>query len=176
MAHLDGMWPYLLVVAGFTWCSMMDGALEQSARKEPSPGRGLAVVVNSGSTNTSGFRLRVERSGKTEMEVLRRRPRILPPGTPGGADAPIRTSGKILAELAERLYADLEAAWPLSALPEQHCFKSASFGSRLTIEYGGQSTPDLSCPGGVEDPKLRALVEDARQVVAANRGAEAAGK
>ena len=66
--------------------------------------------------------------------------------------------------LAKRLYSDLSAAKPISYLPNERCMKSASFGTKLTIEFGGQETPDLSCGGG-DDSKLQALVRDANEIV-----------
>jgi hypothetical protein len=52
--------------------------------------------------------------------------------------------------------------------------KSASFGTRLTIEFAGQRTPDLSC-GRMSDPIMRALAEDARDIIAAS-GVKREGK
>jgi hypothetical protein len=73
----------------------------------------------------------------------------------------------IPAALARRFYSDLNAAWPLSSLPPQHCLKSASFGTRLTIEFADQKTPDLSC-GNPTNPSMRALARDAREIVEAS--------
>jgi len=132
----------------------------QNAKPRPPRDRGFAAVVDSGSTNTSGFRILVEPSGRTQSIVV---PRI-PQGPP--VELPITTVGKIPSALARRLYADLEAAWPLSSLPPAHCLKSASFGTRLTIEFADQATPDLSC-GNITDPLVRALARDARKIAAA---------
>lgn len=115
-----------------------------------------AVIVNSGSTNTAGFKIAVERSGNAEYAAMPRRP--LP-------QAPEPSRRPVPNELAKRLYADLEAAKPLSSLPRPRCAKSASFGSRLTIEFGGSETPDLSCGDG-DNPKLRALIHDTNDILA----------
>ncbi|HWT81332.1 MAG TPA: hypothetical protein VN648_21270 [Candidatus Methylomirabilis sp.] len=130
--------------------------------------RGFAAIVDSGSTNTSGFRILVEPSGRTQSIVV---PRV-PQGPP--VELPITTIGRIPSALARRLYSDLDIAWPLSSLPPTHCLKSASFGTRLTIEFADQTTPDLSC-GNITDPSLRALARDAREIVAAP-GAKRAGR
>jgi len=123
--------------------------------------RGFAAIVDSGSTNTNGFRIVVEQSGRTQSTMAPRGPQG------SSAKTPAPTSGMISATLAKRLYSDLDVAWPLSSLPSQHCLKSASFGTRLTIEFDGQTTPDLSC-GRITDPKVSALARDAREIVAAS--------
>lgn len=128
---------------------------------QPERHQGYAAIVNSGSTNSNAFRMLVEPSGKTQSKVVHR-------GREGQtAESPAAAVGSIPAALAERLYSDLQAAWPLSSLPPQHCLRSASFGTRLTIEFDGQMTPDLSC-GRITDPKVRALAQDAREIVAAS--------
>jgi hypothetical protein len=66
--------------------------------------------------------------------------------------------------LTERLYLGVMAARPLSLLPPRHCAKSVSFGTRLTIRLEGDSSPDLSCGAG-GNPKLRALIRDADEIV-----------
>jgi hypothetical protein len=123
------------------------------------PPSDTAVIVNSGSTNRPGFRILVERSGNAEYTAA-----------PRGPSPPLLKqpeAGRRLApgELVRRLYSDLEAAAPLSSLPKPRCAKSASFGSRLTIEFGGFETPDLSC-GDADNPKLRALIRDANEISA----------
>jgi hypothetical protein len=117
-----------------------------------------AVIVNSGSTNTAGFRISVNPTGDAEYIVKPRRsgPKEEPP-------APVHQH--ISDALAKRLFSDLEAAQPFASLPQPHCAKSASFGTRLTIEFGDSETPDLSCGDG-GNTKLRALVEDAGEIAA----------
>ncbi len=66
--------------------------------------------------------------------------------------------------LVKRFYSDLGEAKPLSLLPKQRCMKSASFGTKLTIEWGAQETPDLSCGAG-DNAKLQALIRDANEIV-----------
>src|ERR1700722_7103619 len=99
--------------------------------------KNAAVIVNSGSTNTAGFRIVVERSGKASYTQMARRS-----GMPSGAQA-APASRAVPSELVKRFYDHLGAAKPLTALPNQGCMKSASFGTTLTIEFGGEKTPDL---------------------------------
>jgi hypothetical protein len=118
-----------------------------------------AVIVNSGSTNTAGFRISVNPSGDAEYTVTPRR------SGPKSGEKPAPATQHISDGLAKRLFSDLEAAQPLASLPQPRCAKSASFGTRLTIEFGDSETPDLSC-GDADNAKLRALIQDATEVVA----------
>jgi hypothetical protein len=118
-------------------------------------GSGAVTIADSGSTNRAGFRIVVERSGKAEMTVIPRRS--------GAAEQTVE--GKIAAAETERLFADVEAARPLSGLPKTHCMKSVSFGSTRTIEFEGARSPDLSCGDG-GNAALRDLIRDVREIVA----------
>jgi hypothetical protein len=153
-------------LAGFVACisaiCLTEGAAAQSSPQQKPRDRGLAAIVDSGSTNTNRFRILVDRSGKTQFVTV-------PHGRPiQPAEPPETAMGTIPAALASRLYADLDAAWPISSLPAPHCAKSASFGTTLTIEFDSQQTPDLNCGDG-KNPKLRALIEDAKQIVSASQ-------
>jgi hypothetical protein len=126
------------VVAGLLWIAAYSPYEQDSA-----------VIVNSGSTNISGFRIVVKRSGEAEYTDTR-----------SG-----KTGAHTISEAtARRFYEDLEAAKPFSSLPRPRCAKSASFGSVLTIEWGGERTPDLSCGDG-NDEKLRTLIKDTEGIV-----------
>jgi hypothetical protein len=126
-----------------------------------SPTADSAVIVNSGSTNRAGFRIVVERSGNAEYTAMPRgiNPQPAQPESAKAAHRPVADA------LVQRLYSDLEAAKPLASLPQPRCMKSASFGFRLTIEFGSLETPDLSCGDG-NSPKLSALIRDANEIVA----------
>lgn len=116
-----------------------------------------ATIVNSGSTNTPGFHIAVQPTGNAEYVSI-----------PRGANAnaePRKASRDVPADLKQRLFADLEAAKPLASLPAPHCMKSASFGYRLTIEFDGETTPDLSCGDGGNE-HLRALIADVKAMTA----------
>ena len=77
-----------------------------------------AVIVNSGSTNTAGFRIVVERSGDAEFTPAPRRS-----GPDSGAKAEPKHT-KVPDTLVHGLYSDLDAAKPLSSLPRPRCMKS----------------------------------------------------
>lgn len=116
-----------------------------------------AVIVDSGSTNTAGFRIVVERSGKAAYTESPRR---------GGAqgDKQPAVNRKISADLVRRLFADLEAGKPLGELSHRVCMKSASFGTTMKIAFSGQTTPDLNCRSGARE-KLLAIIDDVGQIV-----------
>lgn len=109
---------------------------------------GAAVILNTGSTNTAGYRIVVQRSGSAEYIAASRR------GTTTVSDA-----------LAAKFFSDLEAAGPLHNLVAVPCMKSVSFGTSLYVWWhrGGRS-PDLSCASG-ED--ARALQTDTAQIAQA---------
>lgn len=164
----DHRWLLIALVASIAASSNADGWAQDSKPRQPRD-RGLAAIVDSGSTNASGFRILVERSGKTQSIMVPRDP------GPQPVELPVTTFGTIPAALARRLYADLDAAWPISSLPKQYCPKSASFGTVLIIEFDYQKTPDLNCGGG-KNPKLQALVQDAQEIVSASRKQPTGGR
>lgn len=110
-------------------------------------------IVNSGSTNTAGYSIVVEKSGRADYTSRPRR---------GQAAEKIRK--EIPKTLAERLFRDVEAARPLADLPVRHCAKSVSFGTRTMVVSGDEESPDLSC--GSDDRRAQALAADVREVVA----------
>ncbi len=118
------------------------------------------MIVDSGSTNTAGFRLTVDRSGKAEYAVTARRPHASLEVQPQPKNQRLPSS------LVKRFYSDLEAASPFSAMPSGRCMKSASFGTTRTIEFEGRTTPDLSC-GDRGNARLRSLIQDVNDIVEA---------
>ena len=142
---------------GFSAASLV----AQSSKNRAPRDRGFAAIVDSGSTNSNGLRIVVEPSGRAQSTVALHGPKALT------GESLTAKAGAIPEALARRFYSDLDAAWPLSSLPPQHCLKSASFGTRLTIELAGQTTPDLNC-GHTTDPNVRALARDARDIIAAS--------
>jgi hypothetical protein len=132
-------------------------AQQGAAASDPAPGpkptggmimQNAIVIVNSGSTNTIGYRIIV--------------------GADGSASH-VSGDGSGHAMLSDELYArlksDVAAAGPLSQMPMAvGCVKSASFGTTTTIAMGGETSPDLSCAGSEASKKLK---EDVDAVVAA---------
>lgn len=117
-----------------------------------------ATIIVSGSTNRPGFRIVVDQSGGAELTSTTRKL-----STSQEQSKPIR---RMLARATvERFQADLNAAKPLTSLPEVHCMKSASFGSTLTVAFSGEQTPDLRCGDGGNVP-MRNLIRDANEIIA----------
>lgn len=126
------VWPlasaFVALVSAGAWAAGMDGA----------------TITNSGSTNTSGYIIKVRSDGTGTVQPTRR-PQIAMPrrlAVPAG--------------LAQKLLADAKAADHAGAAG-QTCMKSASFGYSLTVRYHGWMSPDLACPG---DDALAALRTD----------------
>jgi hypothetical protein len=136
----------------------LTACMSQTGQTKPPAQNAAATIVNTGSTNTAGFRIAVHPSGAAEYVSI-------PRGAGAQSAVPEKAARDIPADLAARLFTDLAAARPLSSLPAPHCFKSASFRYRLTIEFDGETTPDLSCGDGGND-HLRALISDVKQTVA----------
>jgi len=101
----------------------------------------VAVIVNSGSTNTIGYRIYVSPSGEVRY-----------------VDGKGSGQGKLSPPLVKKFFQDLKKAEPLGNLSVQKsCVKSTSFGTSTTISLGSERSPDLSCPG---NSKARHLKDD----------------
>jgi hypothetical protein len=98
----------------------------------------VAVIINSGSTNTIGYRIYVTPSGQVTY-----------------VDGKGQGKGKLSPTLTKKFFADIQTAEPLSNLPvKTSCVKPVSFGTSTTIRLGGEQSPDVSCPGNALASKL----------------------
>ncbi len=113
-----------------------------------------ATIVNSGSTNTIGWRVALRSNGSGWVAAGRA-------GSEGGA----RTFS-VSSRVAREFFADLHAARAAGSTGG-HCMKSASFGSVLNVFWHGWRSPDLSCPATAAP--LRSLAVDVQQIVAIAR-------
>jgi len=144
---------YLKIAAGVVTTALGVGACFAFAFGDS------AVIVNSGSTNRAGFRILVERSGNAVYNLTR------PRGYQHAGSQPVEPIRRTLPDdLVQRFYSDLEAATPLSALPEKGCPKSVSFGTVTTIEFNGEKSPDLSCRNA-QNTHIQALMGDTDKIV-----------
>jgi len=101
--------------------------------------RGAAVILDTGSTNASGYRIVVQVSGSVEY---------VSDGT--------RAVASISPQTARAFFADLATAAPLDNLMPQPCMKSVSFGTGLFIWWSGHGrSPDLRCPTDEHGAALR---------------------
>jgi hypothetical protein len=89
-----------------------------------------AVILNTGSTNTQGYRIIVQRSGAAEY-----------------VNGPKRATAMLPASLAEQFFTDVQAAMPLSSRGASNCMKSASFGYLQFVWWRGSRSGDLTCGG-----------------------------
>ncbi len=105
-----------------------------------------AVIMQTGSTNTTGYRIVVTHAGTAEFIA-----------------ASGRATGTIATRLATKLFADLAAASPLDQIRSQACMKSASFGTSLFVYWNHARSPDLSC---LLSARGSALVDDVSAVAA----------
>jgi len=111
-----------------------------------------AVIRNSGSTNFSGYIVKVWSDGSTWAVHSNRAGMQL--------DTPV--TGNIPADLAQRFISEAKQAKNNHAV-SQHCMKSASFGSITVATYHGWTSSDLQCPG---DGFTVALGSDAHKIAA----------
>lgn len=114
-----------------------------------------AVIRNTGSTNFSGYTIKVWSDGRTS--ALRTTRSGQPLEQPAAATLP--------KAVAAQFFRDVRTARRERAIG-QPCAKSASFGTATVVEYHGWTSPDLECRG---DGLVIALGSDVKKIVAALR-------
>ncbi|MHC5935556.1 hypothetical protein [Nostoc sp.] len=98
----------------------------------------VVIIVNSGSTNTIGYRIYVSPSGEVNY-----------------VDGKGSNRGKLSHKLTEKFFRDVKIAEPLSNLPVKlGCAKSVSFGTTTSIRLADQQSQDISCPGNGKAQRL----------------------
>jgi hypothetical protein len=106
--------------------------------------KNAAVILNTGSTNATGYRIVVQSSGAAEYVA--------------GAT---RAQARVSAATAAKFFTDLRAGMPISKLPIMGCAKSASFGTSTFAWWSGQRSGDLECAG---DAHGKILAADAAEI------------
>ena len=105
----------------------------------------LVTIIDSGSTNSSGYTVRVYAGGQAEIMMNR------PAST---------RQAKIPRSMASDLFAAIHLAQsngrPSGAAT---CMKSASFGSSMRVKYSTWTSPDLNCPVIGANAAVKAQVE-----------------
>ncbi|MBV8117170.1 MAG: hypothetical protein JOY69_00655 [Candidatus Eremiobacteraeota bacterium] len=119
------------------------------------PARDGAAIVDSGSTNTSGYRIDIWSDGRATIRLQNRA------GVAQGSARPFTVSAKV----AARFFTDLKAARAANVAGAP-CMKSASFGTTTHVSWHGWTSPDLDCPA--DSPLLSALVRDVNAIRAAS--------
>jgi hypothetical protein len=130
------------VAAGF---GLIAGIAAVAACAATSPDQ--ATIVNSGSTNTAGYKLNVGSDGHASAVMQNRA---------GVAQSSVR-SFTVSTQQAGSFFAHLKAAKAAPA-PTGGCMKSASFGSSTIVHWQGWTSPDLNCPS--DDSAIKALAND----------------
>ena len=133
-----------LTVAG-----LLLAALPAVAKPKAAPVQ-TAVIMNTGSTNTQGYQIQVASDGGAAFSTG-----SINQAEVTGQPVVHYKSGSV--KDASKLFHDLNAAMPLTSLPVRHGMRSASFGTRVTITYKGQQSPDLTF---ASDPRTVALKAD----------------
>jgi hypothetical protein len=111
-----------------------------------------AVIRNTGSTNFSGYTIKVWSDGRTSSVHSNRGGRSL--------DQPV--AGTLPQTLVAQFFNDLRTALHAHPVAET-CMKSASFGTTTVVQYHGWTSPDLECGG---DGHVIALGSDAKKIAA----------
>lgn len=109
--------------------------------------KGAAVILNTGSTNSAGYRIVVQANGSAEY-----------------VQGSTRAVAHVAQAVVSKFFVDLQAAMPLSRVHVVPCMKSVSFGSMTFLWWRGQRTQDISCPGGAMSSRL---YDDAGAIAAA---------
>ncbi len=113
-----------------------------------------AVIRNTGSTNFSGYTIKLWSDGSAAVVRSNRA---------GDAMAPPR-AGSVPMDTVRKFFGDLKAAKDSGKVIGRTCMKSASFGSATVVQYHGWTSPDLECPG---DGFVVALAAEAHEIAAA---------
>ena len=119
---------------------------------------GVATILNSGSTNSSGYTVRVFAGGQATVAMKR-------PAT--------SRTGSIPRKMASDLFAAIHASQSGGrSSREAMCIKSVSFGSSMSVQYGNWKSVDLNCPVTGANAALKAEVNE---ILAALKVQAAAG-
>jgi hypothetical protein len=98
-----------------------------------------AVILNSGSTNTCAYTIRVSSTGSATYEVCQVR----------------HGQGTLSPQLTDTFFRDLAMAQPFTALSQKNgCLRSISFSTKTYIEYKSQRSPDVWCSADERAQKL----------------------
>ncbi|MGC1379844.1 MAG: hypothetical protein WA814_02330 [Candidatus Baltobacteraceae bacterium] len=113
--------------------------------------RDSAVIVDSGSTNTQGYKIQVWSDNTASITMQSR----------AGAAESTPKAFNVPAETAAKLFADLAAARK-ARVTSGPCMKSASFGTTTHVTWQDWVSPDLDCPPN--DALTAALVKDVEAI------------
>lgn len=148
-------------IGGWALLAALASASAMTAASAAPPEK--AAIVNSGSTNTAGYRIDVSSDG-TGTLTMQAHPRSDLSTKP----KPFRVE----TALAARFFNDVKAVRGID-VQGKPCMKSASFGTSTHITYNGWTSPDLECPSPNE--LMNSLMDDVRAIRKASGVGEAPG-
>jgi hypothetical protein len=110
----------------------------------------VATILQSGSTNSRGYKVTVYDDGSATAEIgpAATALQTVPPQTRHFEAGTVQAS---------KLQALLERIGDVSTIPSGHCAKSVSFGTRTEISYKGKTSGDLQCIRGAAGGQQEAL-------------------
>ncbi|MBD5633370.1 MAG: hypothetical protein IAI49_02725 [Candidatus Eremiobacteraeota bacterium] len=97
----------------------------------PALAPGDVEIVNSGSTNTAGFRIDVHPDATVDVHQF---------------GETVRKS--VDRAQVDELMAKVKAGAPFSEPASAHCMRSVSFGTTTKVTYDGRTTGDIGCGAG----------------------------
>lgn len=118
-------------------------------------------IVNSGSTNTAGYVIELQRNGLVHWTVGPRHQPIFST-TPSSSTTP--NNIQLSSSRTNNIFQAVEQASPFNQYASVFCIKSVSFGTTLHLNYNGQESPDLSCP--LKDQRLVILSKYIHDLIA----------
>lgn len=122
------------------------------------PARDGATVVDSGSTDSSGYKMDVWSDGNAAL-TLQDRGRA--------THGPLKTF-TIAASLAHRFFADLKAARDGLAVAGEFCGTYAGNTMTTYVQWHGWRSPDLACAPAPKSVLILALINDVNAILSAS--------
>ena len=148
------------VICGSSFCYAANVPLGCAAPSSQSNDEVIFFLVTR-STNTPSYCYTVTRSGIVIKETGASRFQNRP-----GQLEPFDQQGSVSTGLTEKIFGDVEASRPLSALPKTHCAKSVSFGTSQYVFFKGEKSPDLC---GFDNEKIETLKGDLAKIMSTAR-------
>jgi len=122
------------------------------------PARDGATIVDSGSTDWSGYKMDVWSDGNADL-TLQDRGRA--------THGPLKTF-TISASLAHRFFADLKAKRHGDAAADEFCGTYAGNATTAYVQWHGWRSPDLACAPSPNSVLILALINDVNAILSAS--------
>lgn len=121
----------------------------------------IVQIINSGSTNTAGYVIELQRNGLVQWTVA---PRFRPSLSTVPSSTATQNNIRLPTVRTNNIFQAIQEAAPFNQYAPVFCGKSVSFGTTLHVTYNGQQTPDLNCP--MKDQRLVNLSTYIRDLIA----------